>query len=441
MEDIQNASHILDPIDGYRLVQEEDDLRVSFRRIELGAILVTIVTLVQAAGNVVHGVILLWILIGVALCGSGIFWWAARRAQRRVAFRVPYLNESFAVFAMMCSSCAGWIAGLEGYVTSGYSLAALCCALFLMVPTRRFVGIAIATYAFFVIWSLLLDVPFFTTMYSITNTGFSVLVACFGRAGIERIQHLGRQQRIQIAQQNNRLSQANRALESRNEELNDLMAIAAHDLRSPLYGLRNLLQLASERPPRSAKAWEKLLTAAGGGVDSMQHLISRILQAHEVEAGTAIELVPVNILEAVRRAAARHHSTAERHDIELRLDLPEEPIFALSNWHALEQILDNLISNAVRFSPGGSSVDLTVDLEQSVSIEICDHGVGLDEQALANLFRKFGRGEHRPLNGNWGSGMGLFIVKTLAQSVRANVTYAPTPGGGSTFRIILPVAP
>jgi hypothetical protein len=74
MEDIQgSASHILDPIDGYRLIQEEDDLRVSYRRIELGAILMAIVTLVQAAGNVVHGIILLWALIGVALSGACIF--------------------------------------------------------------------------------------------------------------------------------------------------------------------------------------------------------------------------------------------------------------------------------------------------------------------------------------------------------------------------------
>lgn len=436
----KNASHILDPLDGYRLVEEDDDLRVNYRRVELGAILVIVVALVQAAGNLVHGVILLWALIGVVLPGSGIFWWAARRGQRRHALRIPLLTESFAVFAMLSSSCAGWIAGLDGYVTSGYSLATLCCALFLMVPTRRFLAIATATFVFFVLWSMSLHEPFFTTLYSLTNTGFAVLVACFGRAGIERIQHLGRQQRIQIAQQNERLLHANEALESRNSELNDLMAVAAHDLRSPLYGLRNLLQLASERPPRSAKAWGELWAAANGGIDSMQHLISRILQAHEVEAGNAVELIPLDVLNAVRRAASRHHPTAKRHDIELRFDLPDEQISALSDCHALEQVLDNLISNAIRYSPKGSIVELKIEQEEFVTIEVRDHGVGLDEQALANLYRKFGRGEHRPLNGDWGSGMGLFIVKTLAQSIRAEVSYAPTSGGGSTFRIILPAA-
>ncbi|WP_407977325.1 sensor histidine kinase [Brucella pseudogrignonensis] len=109
---------------------------------------------------------------------------------------------------------------------------------------------------------------------------------------------------------------------------------------------------------------------------------------------------------------------------------------AIANEDALQQVLDNLLSNAIRFSSSGSVVELIVGVEGGPFIEVHDEGVGLDAQARKNLFRKFGRGELRPPNGEWGSGLGLFIARKLTVASGGNIHHIEREKG-TGFRVSL----
>jgi signal transduction histidine kinase len=421
--------HILDPRAGYRLPHGEDDIRVDYRRVELGSLIALAAAAVEISVNLVRNVTAMWGLIAVALICAPTFWTLARRAQRSRTHGPPFLVESFVIFALLSSSGAGYLAGLEGRLTSGYSLTFLTVSAFYMIPPRRFIAIGVATYAFYVAWLSSLDLPLLSKVFPLTNTGFAVLAGCFARSGIDRIQQVGRLQRRQIAERNAALSRQVR-------ELNDLMAIAAHDLRSPLFGLANLLDLARHRPPASPEGMYRLLDAAGRSVTAMLALVGRLLDVHEVEgrAAPAIKCKDLGVLLAA--SVQRVEPLARAAGVEIKTVIPDQPVLAWGDADNIGQILDNLLSNAVRYSSARSTVRITAGLaDDHAFIEVADQGVGVPTGERSMLFAKFRRGSTPPPSGSRGSGLGLYIVKILAQTMGAECTYSPNPSGGSIFRL------
>ena len=108
---------------------------------------------------------------------------------------------------------------------------------------------------------------------------------------------------------------------------------------------------------------------------------------------------------------------------------------------ALDQILDNLVSNAIRFSPPASTVRLAAGIADGAFIEVIDEGIGIPPLERADLFGKFRRGSSQPLNGPRGSGLGLYIARTLANAMNAEINYRPAVAGGSVFRIDFKAVP
>ena len=428
-EQVLPKEHILDPRTGYRSLRGEDDIRIDYRRVELGAVIAMVAALVEISVNLVRNVPAMWALIGIALIGAPTFWILARGAQRSPAHAPPYLVEGFVIFALLCSSGAGYLAGLEGRLTSGYALTFLTVAAFYMIPPRRFIAIGVATYSLYLAWLFSLDLPLLNKVFPLTNTGFAVLAGCFARSGMDRIQQVGRLQRRKIAEQNE-------ALRRQVGELNDLMAIAAHDLRSPLFGLRNLLDFARHRPPASPDGMDRMLDAAGRSVTAMVALVSRLLDVHEVEGRAAPVLKRLDLSMLPAASAQRVEPSARAAGVKIDVVLPDRPVLAWGNADSIGQILDNLLSNAVRYSRGGSIVRVVAGVaDDGAFLEVADQGVGIPEDERPMLFAKFRRGSTPPPSGSRGSGLGLYVVKVLAQTMGAQCTYRPNPSGGSVFRV------
>jgi signal transduction histidine kinase len=126
---------------------------------------------------------------------------------------------------------------------------------------------------------------------------------------------------------------------------------------------------------------------------------------------------------------------ADGSHIRLLVDERPLPVHAMVDPDALDQILDNLISNAIRFSSAGSTVRLVAGTGDGAFVEVIDEGIGIPPLERADLFGKFRRGSSNPLNGPRGSGLGLYIVHVLANAMDAEISYHPADGGGSTFRL------
>lgn len=232
------------------------------------------------------------------------------------------------------------------------------------------------------------------------------------------------------------LAAANRALARRNDQLNDLMAITAHDLRGPLLGMRDLLGLAGRRV--SACRLEEILGHIGRSCSELISLVNRLLDAHAAEAQAERPplLLRCDVRDVMTAAAGRAGLQAGARGVALDVQLPEKPVELPINAPALGQVLDNLIANAIRFAPSGTAIGLCLIQEESHwRCDVIDDGPGIPETERASLFQKFHRGGTPPADGETSGGLGLFIVATLMQAMGGRVDYIPRTPMGSLFRI------
>jgi signal transduction histidine kinase len=134
------------------------------------------------------------------------------------------------------------------------------------------------------------------------------------------------------------------------------------------------------------------------------------------------------------------HVIAIQKNIELAYTFPEEPVTVKVDESYMSRAMDNLVANAIKFTPAGGRVEVQIDLkDQQVCIQVTDTGLGISEEDLPHIFDPFYRARQAGREHVEGSGLGLSIVKTVVEQHHGQVTVESTPGKGSTFRVTLPV--
>ena len=244
--------------------------------------------------------------------------------------------------------------------------------------------------------------------------------------------------RAVLQQQRDALAAANARLEQLNQEKSDLMAIAAHDLRSPLTGMAMLLTLTAEEAGRAWRAGVDRLRALERSCHDLAGLVSRVLdlQAAEDQLGQ-LTLRGGDIRPVVSAVVEAHRARAAAKQIALTLDAPGVSCEALHDAEALARAVDNLVSNAIKFSPAGGHVRVRVARNgDAAHVWVSDEGPGIAPEDRDRLFRKFARLRAQPTAGEESSGLGLYITKRLAEG-----DGAPHPLGdgarGATFVLSL----
>jgi signal transduction histidine kinase/Tfp pilus assembly protein PilF len=272
---------------------------------------------------------------------------------------------------------------------------------------------------------------------------------------IRRQQQTLEKQAANIQVSNTALHERNIALERLNSEKNEFLGIAAHDLKNPLAAITlwaDLLIRHGAHLP-SGQLIEKLQNIKQSA-NHMSTLISNLLDINTIESG-GIKLNPkeFDIIEVVRHHCKDYQDRATAKNITIipPIDLSQEQIMVIADHHYTTEIIDNLLSNAVKYSPLGSTIWVRIDHVQSspnatsrattdsVVIAIKDEGPGLSEEDLQKLFTKFARLSAKPTGGESSTGLGLSIVKKLAETMNGNVWCESILGAGSTFYFSLPL--
>lgn len=245
--------------------------------------------------------------------------------------------------------------------------------------------------------------------------------------------------RAQLKQQNTVLARANTHLEQLNQDKNDLMAIAAHDLRSPLMGMTTLLSVSADEASRVWQSGVSTLRALEQSCKDMADLVSSVLDVHQAaDAVGQLALLPTDVRITVAKVARLHEARARAKAITLLVE-PGSPQSALHDPQALERVLDNLLSNAVKFSPQGGTVAVKVTSDAgAATIAVSDSGPGIAEAERSRLFRKFARLRARPTAGESSSGLGLYITKQLVDAMGGSIVVGGAAGQGATFTVTLP---
>ena len=219
------------------------------------------------------------------------------------------------------------------------------------------------------------------------------------------------------------------------QELHDLSDDIAHDLRTPLARMHAQAELAAMGEVSAAE----LAAGVAEETSSMLELINTMLDLSQT--GARIERSPrmdVDLAAIVRQMTEFYASVAEDKGVAFVLDLPEGEIVRSAHKAKLQQLVGNLLDNAVKFTPSGGTVSVTLTKEPETGLArlaVSDTGIGISDADKPNLFKRFWRSDaSRSLPGN---GLGLAVVKAIVTSYGGSVTCTSRPGVGTTFVVKL----
>lgn len=234
----------------------------------------------------------------------------------------------------------------------------------------------------------------------------------------------------------------NEKLVELNNEKNEMLEIVAHDLKSPLAGIRMVSALLKEH---HNKMPEEELVQQLEGIEQTSERILRIaanwLDVHAIESHTIYTSdEEIDVSAIVRRVADSYTAEAARKQIALRVECANQFI-TRGNVEALQQVVDNLISNALKFTPVGKNVWVRTALNgNTIAIEIEDEGPGIAEADRKKMFGKYGRLSAQPTGGESSTGLGLWIVHKIVESLSGTISCRSEVGMGATFVVELPAA-
>jgi len=264
--------------------------------------------------------------------------------------------------------------------------------------------------------------------------------------------HQNRELHVRLKEAKENIARTSRLMIEKNVELfdqnvnqqkqlavkDDFIAIASHQLRTPLneikWGMGELLESsASEKEKRS---YQQIFDSA----KRMEKIVEDLLQFVEVEqAHTRVTISPYDPDAIVRASAERIANDFHDSGVSLKLDLAYKDEIVSIDPPALEMIVDNLIENAFHYTaPAGVvTVHTFKGAGDTFHLEINDTGIGIPEAMTAQMFLKFRRSPEAIARNKGGSGLGLYVVKTLLERANGEITFESTPGTGTTFRIVL----
>ncbi len=226
-------------------------------------------------------------------------------------------------------------------------------------------------------------------------------------------------------------------------EKNDLMAAVAHDLKNPLSSIR-----LAGRSLRQALEADERSEMADIIVESCEELLSLIeerLSRNAREAAVAkLNLGPLDLRDALKAVVQQNRRSAHAKGITLELEVPADTeLRVIGDFHALTQVFDNLVSNAVKFSPSGRTVTVQVaspPTADAIRVQVIDRGPGLTADDKQRLFQAYQRLSARPTGGESSTGLGLSIAHDMVTKMHGRIACEDTPGGGATFWVELNVA-
>jgi signal transduction histidine kinase len=241
---------------------------------------------------------------------------------------------------------------------------------------------------------------------------------------------------------------AREALRVQNEELrevdvlkDDLIALVSHELRTPLTSIVGYLELVQEDDDELKEEHRNHLQVVQRNAHRLLGLVSDLLFAAQVQAGrVTLEKDLVSIPELLDQAVAAALPAAGDSHIEMKVHVRDDAD-VIGDRQRLAQVLDNLLSNAMKFTPANGSVGLSVIArEDTVLIEVEDSGIGISAADQKKLFTRFFRTEAAMRKAIKGTGLGLSIVKAIVEGHGGEISVESAEGKGATFRIVLPLA-
>jgi signal transduction histidine kinase len=241
---------------------------------------------------------------------------------------------------------------------------------------------------------------------------------------------------------------ARTALASQNDQLreldrlkDDLISLVSHELRTPLTSIVGYLDLVVEDGETLTEEQRSFLEVVGRNAKRLLSLVSDLLFVAQSEAGRMeLERAPLVLRELIENAVSAAVPTAQTRSIDLTFACHDAGN-VVGDDQRLAQVVDNLLSNALKFTPPGGSVAVTLRKDgNTVLVEVADTGFGISPEEQERLFTRFFRTESAVKQAIQGTGLGLSIAKAIVEGHGGTIGVESADGKGATFRVALPSA-
>ncbi len=233
----------------------------------------------------------------------------------------------------------------------------------------------------------------------------------------------------------------NERLKELDQHKNHMLGMAAHDIRNPLgiiLGYARFLQV--DAGPMLSAEHRAFLDAITQSSEFVLGLVEELLDISTIESGRLIiERTPVDLAKVVTNHVELISVLAARKNIRITLDIPRDKVMLDLDAKKIEQVLSNLIGNAIKFSSPNTSVIVRVKpTRDRVEFSVTDEGPGIPSDEINLLFRPFSTTSVRATNGERSTGLGLAIARRIVEGHGGEITVDTQVGRGSTFRVMLP---
>ncbi len=258
----------------------------------------------------------------------------------------------------------------------------------------------------------------------------------------EKEDEIQRLRNVELVAANEKLTRMNKELSELATEKDEFMAIAAHDLRNPLADMRTMLQ--SIIAHYDVLGRDDVLDVCKELLSAVTRMIATVHAFLEVSRtdrrSNGLSLDKLDIVHMAHRAVERYEARAYSKKINILVKSTGEA-WAYADHSIVDAVLDNLISNAIKYSPRDSTITITVFTEnKEVAVHVQDAGPGVPAAERAKLFTKYARLSARPTGGEDSIGLGLYLVKRMAQRMNATIEYVDHDGPGAIFALKMPSA-
>lgn len=259
------------------------------------------------------------------------------------------------------------------------------------------------------------------------------------RKGGDEIDRLG----VAVEEMSQRIADQIEQLRQADAARREMVANISHDLRTPLASLQGYLEtLAMKEDSFTAEEKRKYLDLAMRQSERLNRLITELFELTMLDStGTRLNFEPFSLPELVQDVAQKFRPQAERRRMTLELDMPANAPFVRADIGLIERVLENLIENAIKYTPEGGKVSLSL-LPGAGWIEarVADNGPGIPESERERIFERFYRVEKSRSEAPEGTGLGLAITRRILQLHDSPIEVNSAPGRGAAFSFRLPLA-
>ena len=246
---------------------------------------------------------------------------------------------------------------------------------------------------------------------------------------------------VQNARLYDRLVKANHELERLNQVKTEFVSMVSHELRTPVTAIKGFVDVVmnGEAGPLNDQQ-TRFLRIAHNSIDRLTLLISDLLDLSRIESGQLkLELTPITLTKVLQDSAETYRSTIESKGIAFAVEIAKKLPEVLGDESRVKQVIDNLLSNAMKFTPSGGKVRLVADdMGDFVLVSVSDTGVGVAKENHEKIFEKFFQVDSSLTRQVGGTGLGLAISKSIIEMHGGRIWVESESGKGATFRFLLP---